>query len=220
MTGPQELAGVRHLMSQGGDMPNDRSVNQQMTAEKLREAFEAFVRTGPGFRPSMLYRRDMAGSERFGEYCDRGIEWQWRALQAGYALREADSAVLAAADAAEGGEAVAWLVLDKQGALMHAAAWREAAHEHINDAINEHGLTEAAKWVVRPAYTHPAPAAPAVPEGTRKLIEQCHAALAEELGAWDIDPPLHHVKEAHDACVAWLAAAPQAAAPAGKEGDL
>jgi hypothetical protein len=48
---------------------------------------------------------------------------------------------------------------------------------------------------------------------TRELIEKCRDALAEELGAWDIDPPLFHVKEAHDACVAWLAAAPAAPAP-------
>jgi hypothetical protein len=47
-----------------------------------------------------------------------------------------------------------------------------------------------------------------VPADPRKLIEQCRDALAEELGAWDIDPPLFHVKEAHEACVAWLAAAP------------
>ncbi|HEY1129157.1 MAG TPA: hypothetical protein VGF12_07120 [Roseateles sp.] len=40
------------------------------------------------------------------------------------------------------------------------------------------------------------------------LVEQCRAALAEELSAWDIDPPLHHVKQAHDACVSWLAANP------------
>jgi hypothetical protein len=39
----------------------------------------------------------------------------------------------------------------------------------------------------------------------RELIEECRAALAEELAAWDIDPPLHHVKQAHDKCVAWLA---------------
>lgn len=39
----------------------------------------------------------------------------------------------------------------------------------------------------------------------RALIEQCRDALAEELAAWDIDPPLHHVKTAHDACEAWLA---------------
>lgn len=41
---------------------------------------------------------------------------------------------------------------------------------------------------------------------TRELIEKCRDALAEEISAWDIDPPLFHVKEAHDACVAWLAA--------------
>jgi hypothetical protein len=47
----------------------------------------------------------------------------------------------------------------------------------------------------------------------RELIEECRAALAEELAAWDIDPPLHHVKQAHDRCVAWLAENP----PTGKE---
>jgi hypothetical protein len=38
------------------------------------------------------------------------------------------------------------------------------------------------------------------------LIEECRAALDEELSAWDIDPPLHHVKQAHDRCIAWLEA--------------
>ena len=41
-------------------------------------------------------------------------------------------------------------------------------------------------------------------ERARAVIEQCRAALAEELSAPDIDPPLHHVKTAHDACVEWL----------------
>jgi hypothetical protein len=41
---------------------------------------------------------------------------------------------------------------------------------------------------------------------TVALITECRDALAEELSAWDIDPPLHHVKQAHDKCVAWLAA--------------
>ena len=82
-----QQAALRELECPPDPETVDRAVNQQLTTDQLREAFEAFVRTGPGFRPSMLYRRDMAGSERFGEYCDRGIEWQWRALQAGYALR-------------------------------------------------------------------------------------------------------------------------------------
>lgn len=51
------------------------------------------------------------------------------------------------------------------------------------------------------------PVAPvAVPDGARVVIEKCRDALAEELGAWDIDPPLFHVKEAHEACEAWLSA--------------
>ena len=38
------------------------------------------------------------------------------------------------------------------------------------------------------------------------LVEECRAALAEELAAWDLDPPLAPVKRAHDLCVAQLAA--------------
>lgn len=51
------------------------------------------------------------------------------------------------------------------------------------------------------------PQAKALPPDPRPVIEMCAKALAEELAAWDIDPPLHHVKEASDACEAWLAAA-------------
>lgn len=40
---------------------------------------------------------------------------------------------------------------------------------------------------------------------TRVLVKQCHDALAEELAAWCIDPPIAHIKNAHDACVSWLA---------------
>ena len=53
-------------------------------------------------------------------------------------------------------EPVAWHVCsvnsDGSLSLEHAAAWKEAAHEHINDAINEHDIEEAATWVVRPVY--------------------------------------------------------------------
>lgn len=33
-----------------------------------------------------------------------------------------------------------------------------------------------------------------------EALKKCDAALAEELAAWDIDPPLHHVQEASNAC--------------------
>lgn len=42
-------------------------------------------------------------------------------------------------------------------------------------------------------------------ESAAALIEECRAALSAELTAWDIEPPLHHIKQAHDKCVAWLA---------------
>jgi hypothetical protein len=61
----------------------------------------------------------------------------------------------------EAAQPVAWHVCsyNKDGTLSleHAAARQEAAHEHINDAITEDGIEEAASWVVRPVYTHPAP---------------------------------------------------------------
>lgn len=44
---------------------------------------------------------------------------------------------------------------------------------------------------------------PMASEETRKLIEQCRAALAEELAAYD-GFEIAHVREAHDAAVAWL----------------
>lgn len=47
----------------------------------------------------------------------------------------------------------------------------------------------------------------------RPLIEQCRKALAEELAAYDIDPPIEHVKQAHDKCAAFLTATPPASAP-------
>jgi hypothetical protein len=55
-------------------------------------------------------------------------------------------------------------------------------------------------YLSRIAAAPPAPSAEPV-----ELITKCRDALAEELSAWDIDPPLHHVKQAHDDCVAWLA---------------
>jgi hypothetical protein len=44
-------------------------------------------------------------------------------------------------------------------------------------------------------------------------LEKSKSALAEELAAWDIDPPLHHVNEAHDLCDAAITAIKQAQEP-------
>lgn len=60
----------------------------------------------------------------------------------------------------------AWLVcgVNEDGSLylVQAVAWKEAAHEHTNDAINEYDIKGAANWVVRAAYT----------------ADQVHAAIA------------------------------------------
>lgn len=72
-------------------------------------------------------------------------------------------------------------------------------------------VEDLARAIEAAALTTP----PAAPADARNLIEECRAALAVELTAWDIEPPLHHVKQAHDKCVAWLAASPPAAPATG-----
>lgn len=39
---------------------------------------------------------------------------------------------------------------------------------------------------------------------TVALITECRAAFAEELAAYDISPPIHHLDQCFDKCVAWL----------------
>jgi len=39
-----------------------------------------------------------------------------------------------------------------------------------------------------------------------EALKKCQSALAEELSAWDIDPPLHHILESHDLCGPAIAA--------------
>lgn len=45
-----------------------------------------------------------------------------------------------------------------------------------------------------------------------EALEKCDSALAEELAAWDIDPPLHHVLEASNACAPAITAIREALA--------
>lgn len=42
-----------------------------------------------------------------------------------------------------------WIVLDSEGRPEFAAGWREAAHEHIKDAIEIEVDETASRWVVR-----------------------------------------------------------------------
>jgi hypothetical protein len=55
--------------------------------------------------------------------------------------------------------------------------------------------------------------AAAVPDGWRVVsadaLNRWMAAFAEELAAWDIDPPIHHVKTSHDEIAATLSASPE-----------
>jgi hypothetical protein len=118
------------------------------------------------------------------------LHWFYAALAGDISRKEMEQKVAALLSAAPSqqapvaqGDPVAWLVcsVNKDGSLSleHAAAWQEAAHEHINDAITEYGIEDAATWVVRPAYTHAQQASePMTPEQKRQswvnaTIEQC-----------------------------------------------
>lgn len=100
---------------------------------------------------------------------------------------------------------------DLSADLALAASEARASRELERFEAWEDGYSPPAGWrpkdVMFDAWLARAALAPAVPTA-RDLIEECRAALSEELAAWDIDPPLHHVKQAHDKCVAWLASAP------------
>lgn len=84
-------------------------------------------------------------------------------------------------------EPVAWLVcsINKDGSpsLEHAAAWKEAAHEHINDAITEHEIEDAASWVVRPAYAEPLPAVVQEPQKYDDVLVPFLSLMRRELHA-------------------------------------
>lgn len=41
-----------------------------------------------------------------------------------------------------------WLVIDENGYPIHCASYKEACHEHINDAINDFDIDGASKWRV------------------------------------------------------------------------
>ena len=51
-------------------------------------------------------------------------------------------------------------------------------------------------------------------------LEMSKAALAEELSAWDIDPPLHHVLTAHELCDPAITAIKQARSALVQEPEI
>lgn len=115
-----------------------------------------------------------------------------------YAHREAITALRQALEQQHpAGEPVAWIVEDQHGERL----------EWAGDVPGCMGLPTF------PLYTHPQPAAPEMPEGWKlvpaEALTRWRDAFAEELGAWDIDPPLHHIKTSHDEIDAMLSAAPE-----------
>lgn len=87
--------------------------------------------------------------------------------------------------------------------LVAGVVLPEPTEWHVPNGIIEGYTADQLRQAVADALAKQVPQ-----DETWKLIEKCRDALAEELSFWDIDPPLAHVKEAHDNCVAWLAAAP------------
>ena len=57
-------------------------------------------------------------------------------------------------------EPVAWIVLDEDRVPIMCAPAKQMCNDHINEAINDFDIAEAAKWVIREAFTHPAPPDP------------------------------------------------------------
>jgi len=72
------------------------------------------------------------------------------------ALKASHLALIASMEAQE---PVAWLVFDEDGLPEHATIDPQMAQDHINEAIQEFDFMQAAKWTVRPVYTHAQPKA-------------------------------------------------------------
>jgi hypothetical protein len=96
-------------------------------------------------------------------------------------------------------EPVAWHVCsvnsDGSLSLEFAAPWEEFAHEHINDAINEHDIDGATSWVVRPVYTHP-PAPQREPLTQDQIMEYVREAGLDWHRGWVMgEPPVNRYEE-------------------------
>lgn len=100
-------------------------------------------------------------SERAAQPADEPVAWDAvyaMALETiSRGLSPADAAAIIAgkfaathpAPAAEPATPPIWVVFDETGQAIHCANWPEACHEHINDAINDFDIKEAAKWTVQ-----------------------------------------------------------------------
>lgn len=94
--------------------------------------------------------------------------------------------------------------------------WRTAAQQALEAMQNVNHANYS--WACVEAITalREALAQPDVAEGMVLVpvdyLRRWQAAFAEELGAWDINPPLYHVQTSHDEIAAMLAAAPKGGA--------
>lgn len=90
------------------------------------------------------------------------------------------------------------------------AGYELGGYEKTPPLFDEHQLEAHAREAVRLNAT--------VPDGMVLVpvdtLKRWRDAFAEELSAWDIDPPLHHVQTSHDEIEALLTTAPAAPQPA------
>lgn len=97
---PDEDEAPTHWMpippaSTGADTARPGSDEQDAPASPAppqgeREAFEAWLRMKEWFKPHHIYRRDMKGSTRFGQYVCGDVEEAWLAWEARAALSASD----------------------------------------------------------------------------------------------------------------------------------
>ena len=127
--------------------------NMNLSLETWIEQAENLLRelaAEPVQEPGVEYKRGY--EEALNDCIRNGVEWA-RSMFADNAehIKPAEPQ----------GEPVAWHVCsvnsDGSLSLEFAAPWEELAHEHINDAINEHDIDGATSWVVRPVYASPQP---------------------------------------------------------------
>lgn len=113
-----------------------------------------------------------------------------------------------------------------EAAVLAKLAQQKPVAWHTEDHLADRSATTYSKevmrrwqgkgWPVTPLYAHPAPQQ-AVPDGYKlvpvEALKRWRAAFAEELAAYDIDPPIHHLEASHDEIDAMLAAEQPAPVP-------
>ena len=177
------------ILASGGIDLFERYSTFKAKCEELEAMLDAVGAGGVGesIKPSAIDALRLAESV-FRAYGDHhAAKPDEEKAQRNYQLAEQMRAALLASTSQESAQQkpVAWLVCstNPDGSLKveHAATWKEAAHEHINDAIVEYEVSEAGSWIVQPAYTAPQP--------TENL--RCKSTQKRLATLWGYEKPQH-----------------------------